>query len=392
MESPHNAVLLLCSSSDKGCRPYMCDTSYRHANCLDQYIKAHAKAQSPSNASVNTFITSGGGGASLNSPAARSAATSAARGPTDISGHIELYKACKGLELVCPLCRGKVSGWKVVERARQKLNVKRRGCAHDSCAYVGAYDQLRKHARYVHPYARPSEVDPARQRDWWRLESQRDLGDVFSTIQSAMPGATIVGDYVIEDGDEEDEERDEEHEHEFDLEHEHEDDDDDDDDDQFHDNNAGVGGGGSGGGGGGGGGGSGASGSPVAGVDRNLWTMLFLFRVFGGSSSSSSAASSRDHHTSSSGGSSHSHHQQQQQHRAHGGSSRQQHYQPRHRHHLGVAPPPRSYRGATSPYFAPRGGGSSSSGSSRAAIMDRNRTTTSSSSSASRNRRRSHHR
>ncbi|EFJ21340.1 hypothetical protein SELMODRAFT_96486, partial [Selaginella moellendorffii] len=161
MESPHNAVLLLCSSSDKGCRPYMCDTSYRHANCLDQYIKAHAKAQSPSNAS-----------------------------------------------LVCPLCRGKVSGWKVVERARQKLNVKRRGCAHDSCAYVGAYDQLRKHARYVHPYARPSEVDPARQRDWWRLESQRDLGDVFSTIQSAMPGATIVGDYVIEDGDEEDEERD----------------------------------------------------------------------------------------------------------------------------------------------------------------------------------------
>lgn len=40
MEHPHNAVLLLCSSHDKGCRPFMCDTSYRHSNCFDQFRKS----------------------------------------------------------------------------------------------------------------------------------------------------------------------------------------------------------------------------------------------------------------------------------------------------------------------------------------------------------------
>ncbi|KAF2533585.1 hypothetical protein F2Q70_00030755 [Brassica cretica] len=42
MECPHNAVLLLCSSHDKGCRPYMCGTSFRHSNCFDQYKKTKA--------------------------------------------------------------------------------------------------------------------------------------------------------------------------------------------------------------------------------------------------------------------------------------------------------------------------------------------------------------
>ncbi|GAB2271978.1 hypothetical protein Dimus_038941 [Dionaea muscipula] len=43
MEFPHNAVLLLCSSHNKGCRPYMCATGHRFSNCLDQYRKAYTK-------------------------------------------------------------------------------------------------------------------------------------------------------------------------------------------------------------------------------------------------------------------------------------------------------------------------------------------------------------
>ncbi|KAG4389543.1 hypothetical protein GLYMA_06G109000v4 [Glycine max] len=39
MEVPHNAILLLCSSYYKGCRPYMCATSHRYSNCFEQYKK-----------------------------------------------------------------------------------------------------------------------------------------------------------------------------------------------------------------------------------------------------------------------------------------------------------------------------------------------------------------
>lgn len=42
MEHPHNAVILKCSSHERGCRPYMCNTSYRHSNCLDQFCKSFA--------------------------------------------------------------------------------------------------------------------------------------------------------------------------------------------------------------------------------------------------------------------------------------------------------------------------------------------------------------
>lgn len=43
MERPHNAVLLLCSSHEKGCRPYMCGTGPRLSNCLAQFKKAYSK-------------------------------------------------------------------------------------------------------------------------------------------------------------------------------------------------------------------------------------------------------------------------------------------------------------------------------------------------------------
>eukprot|EP00250_Pteridium_aquilinum_P004655 c14865_g1_i1 orf=168-1439(+) len=56
LESPHNAVLLMCSSHANGCRPYMCNTSDRHSNCLHQYQKTQfdlQKLQSPVQAVSN---------------------------------------------------------------------------------------------------------------------------------------------------------------------------------------------------------------------------------------------------------------------------------------------------------------------------------------------------
>ncbi|GER27459.1 hypothetical protein STAS_03176 [Striga asiatica] len=153
MEFPHNAVLLLCSSHEKGCRPFMCATSHRHSNCLHQYKKAAAYS------SV---------------------------GPTSPP------------ELLCPLCRGAVKGWTVVGPARRHLDAKRRSCTKDSCHFRGNYRELRRHAKIEHPLVRPREVDPARAARWQRLEDERAVEDVLSTIRSTMPGAVVVGDYVME--------------------------------------------------------------------------------------------------------------------------------------------------------------------------------------------------
>ncbi|RVW13152.1 hypothetical protein CK203_104962 [Vitis vinifera] len=55
------------------------------------------------------------------------------------------------LSLTCPLCRGAVLGWKVVEEARESLNLKPRSCSRESCSFSGNYRELRQHARRVHP-------------------------------------------------------------------------------------------------------------------------------------------------------------------------------------------------------------------------------------------------
>lgn len=165
MEYPHNAVLLLCSSHHKGCRSYMCATSYRYSNCLDQYKKAYTK--------VNP--------------------TKTADGSTDDPG----FSSGSG-ELLCPLCRGQVKGWTVVKRARKFFNSKKRTCMQDNCSFFGSYKELRKHVRASHPSARPREVDPRLAKKWKKLENDRELNDVMSTINSTMPGAIIMGDYVIE--------------------------------------------------------------------------------------------------------------------------------------------------------------------------------------------------
>ncbi|XP_052205701.1 uncharacterized protein LOC127810325 [Diospyros lotus] len=192
MEHPHNAVLLLCSSHDKGCCPYMCGTSSRYSNCLDQYRKAYTKVMSaahhdqPSHASVDNSF----GGSVSSWP----------------------VENCEATELACPLCRGQVKGWTVVEPAREYLNAKKRSCMQNDCSFVGTYKELRKHVRSEHPSARPREVDPALEQKWRRLEREREREDVISTIRSSMPGAMVFGDYVIEgshygfDTDEEDDE------------------------------------------------------------------------------------------------------------------------------------------------------------------------------------------
>ncbi|CAL9047131.1 uncharacterized protein LOC135618179 [Musa acuminata AAA Group] len=172
MEYPHNAVLLLCSSHDKGCRPYMCGTSYRHSNCLDQFKKAYTK-MSPSHYDSVANLGS-------NLP------------------HSIACEKSEIMELTCPLCRGQVKGWTVVDPAREYLNNKKRSCMQDSCSFVGTYKELSKHVRSEHPSANPHEVDPVLEQKWRMLEHERERQDVISTIRSSMPRSVVFGDYVIE--------------------------------------------------------------------------------------------------------------------------------------------------------------------------------------------------
>ncbi|KAK1440329.1 hypothetical protein QVD17_06154 [Tagetes erecta] len=177
MEYPHNAVLLLCSSHDKGCRPYMCGTSSRYSNCLDQYKKAYTKTTSLS-------------------PHHQPPVTTADRLYELWVSPIEKHEEVA--ELACPLCRGQVKGWTVVESTREYLNCKKRTCMHDKCSFIGAYKELKKHVKSEHPCSKPREVDPDQEQKWRRLEREREREDVISTVTSSMPGSVVFGDYVIE--------------------------------------------------------------------------------------------------------------------------------------------------------------------------------------------------
>ncbi|XP_058095080.1 uncharacterized protein LOC131240688 isoform X2 [Magnolia sinica] len=253
MDHPHNAVLLLCSSHDKGCRSYICDTSYRHSNCLDRFKKPRVDLRNspvlPSPALTEGADSERSGQRSLQSltpepifggarmrrnlvqhsedyifeenngvlamleenntqvPDAHLETQGMETGPDsyrDRNSQEELGGA--GLSessshLKCPLCRGVVKSWKIVKEARQYLDLKQRSCSRESCSFSGNYRELRRHARTVHPMTRPADVDPSRQRAWRHLEHQREYGDIVSAIRSAMPGAIVLGDYVIDNGD-----------------------------------------------------------------------------------------------------------------------------------------------------------------------------------------------
>ncbi|KAA8541888.1 hypothetical protein F0562_023040 [Nyssa sinensis] len=167
MEHPHNAVLLLCSSHEKGCRPFMCDTSYRHSNCLDQFCKPFATTQSPAQLEEGALSS-----------------TSYHRGGEDgVHAQPTRFNGRQQPKLVCPLCRGWNHESIVIEPARQFMNSKSRNCSLETCDFSGTYSELRKHARLEHPSVRPSEADTTRQHDWMRLE-QRELEDLLSALDS----------------------------------------------------------------------------------------------------------------------------------------------------------------------------------------------------------------
>ncbi|KAF0903864.1 hypothetical protein E2562_029953 [Oryza meyeriana var. granulata] len=60
-----------------------------------------------------------------------------------------------------------------------------------------------KHTQQKHPDSRPSEIDPARQVDWENFQQSSDIVDVLSTIHAQVPNGIVLGDYVIEYGDDE---------------------------------------------------------------------------------------------------------------------------------------------------------------------------------------------
>ncbi|XP_039795420.1 uncharacterized protein LOC120660841 isoform X1 [Panicum virgatum] len=141
MEFPHNAVLLLCSSHDNGCRPYVCASNFELSNCLDQLVESCRKESSENP---------------------------------------------EAIELACPLCRGEVKGYTLVEPARKKLNHKRRSCMQDGCSYMGTYRELCKHVKKKHPSANPRAVDPLHAFRWKRLLFRSSLQDMICSTTSPL--------------------------------------------------------------------------------------------------------------------------------------------------------------------------------------------------------------
>lgn len=195
MEHPHNAILLICTSHAKGCRPYMCDTSYRHSNCFDQFRRSFATIPSTVPLQVQgmtsdehlpySTVQENDISQQVEIPD-RNLRTSSEMTSEGAAVSTQQQLSSEVLKFLCPLCRGQVKDWIVVDAARSFMNAKSRSCACETCEFVGTYTDLRKHARVEHPLARPTEADPERQRTWRRLERQRDLGDLLSTLQSSF--------------------------------------------------------------------------------------------------------------------------------------------------------------------------------------------------------------
>ncbi|KAL6972839.1 hypothetical protein U1Q18_027013 [Sarracenia purpurea var. burkii] len=167
MEPPHNAVLLLCSSHEKGCRTYMCDTSYRHSNCLNQFCKSLSAVDS-----TEEVLRSG----------------------EEQRQHKPRRQPKPPL---CPLCRGQVNRWIIIEPARRFMNSKPRSCSLETCDFSGTYLELREHARLEHPSVRPTEADPERLHDWMRLERERNFQDILSAAQLESRDGEEWGDWMM---------------------------------------------------------------------------------------------------------------------------------------------------------------------------------------------------
>lgn len=176
LDFPHNVVLLQCSSYDKGCRPFMCDTDHKHSNCLERFKIAYG---------VPAVVK----------------VTSAISGVTIVC--LQEISSSPSSRPICPLCRGDVTGWLIIDAARLYLNTKERCCEVKHCTYVGNFFELQKHAQIKHPHSCPSEIDPAQKSDWENFQQSSDIIDVLSTINAEVPRGMVFGDYVIEYGDSE---------------------------------------------------------------------------------------------------------------------------------------------------------------------------------------------
>lgn len=171
LDFPHNGVLLQCSSYHKGCLPFMCDTDNTHSNCLNRFKSAYRMSTVSKDPSSSNWSSG---------EAFQAIPSSPGNCPT------------------CPLCRGDVTGWTVIDEARKYLDMKKRFCEEKNCSYVGNFLELKEHAQLKHPHSRPSEIDPARQLDWDNFQQSSEIVDVLSTIHAEVPHGVVLGDYVIE--------------------------------------------------------------------------------------------------------------------------------------------------------------------------------------------------
>ncbi|ERM97525.1 uncharacterized protein LOC18425501 [Amborella trichopoda] len=167
LDFPHNGVLFQCSSYEKGCRPFVCDTNYTHSNCFNRFMNAYQVSSNPTQSE-------------------------------NVSGTLNLISPGSEEHPVCPLCRGQVSGWVVIDSARTELNARKRRCEEEKCLFLGNYTELSEHMKLEHPHARPLEIDPARRLDWENLQQSSEIIDVLNTIHSEVPHGVVLGDYVIE--------------------------------------------------------------------------------------------------------------------------------------------------------------------------------------------------
>ncbi|XBH61603.1 hypothetical protein VPH35_116005 [Triticum aestivum] len=170
LDFPHNAVLLRCTSYEKGCRPFVCDTDKSRSNCLERFKSAHGQ---PVNVKVSAVNIA----------------------PRD---SIHFISSNTNNHPACPLCRGDVIGWAVIGEARQHLNQKKRCCEESCCSYVGNFHELQKHTQQKHPNSRPSEIDPARRVDWENFQQSSDIIDVLSTIHAQGQGKLVDVLYFLQ--------------------------------------------------------------------------------------------------------------------------------------------------------------------------------------------------
>ncbi|CAN1250725.1 hypothetical protein LINPERPRIM_LOCUS7502 [Linum perenne] len=184
MEPPHNAILMHCSSAHLGCQPYMCNTSSRHSNCLDQFCSS--SKSSPSSITL------------------RSNDSNSCRKNRDGEAYddeLMFDNVVDNQNLKCPLCRGVVYGWRAIEPVRRYLNTKLRTCSSHDCTFIGNYSDLRKHARFEHPFERPRHVDLRRGRDWDRTVQAREVGDIVNRIEQEEEFGDVEIEIEVPRGD-----------------------------------------------------------------------------------------------------------------------------------------------------------------------------------------------